>query len=115
MSDTFITVKIKGRYLTLKQESIIFLKASGCYTWAIFNEDENKQLITRSVSSLSHYLNKNFLRCHRSFIVNIHKITSFDSKTKTLILRSHKIPFSKRKSSEIFRYLSESGIPDTEL
>lgn len=115
MPDTFITIKLKGRYVTLKQDSIIFLKAARCYTWVIFDEVEAKQLITRSASSLSNNLNKTFLRCHHSYIVNIHKIISFDSKTKTLILGGHKIPVSKRKSSEIFRYLSEIGIPDTEL
>ncbi len=87
-------VKNGNRFEKVKAEDIKYLEAEGSYCKIITKDKE--YLLSGNLNNVSSQLNHNFVRIHRSFVVNMESITSIDADhvfvdEKTLpVGRSHK-------------------------
>lgn len=78
-----IKIRDKGNQINLDENEILLLKADGLYT-KIYTE--NKQFMVREIlKEVVEKLSKEkFLRIHKSYIINMDKVTSFNSKEVTV-------------------------------
>jgi two-component system LytT family response regulator len=92
--------------------SILYFQAERAYTKLILKERDNliicKHLIVFEKLIKAH----GFLRIHRSFLVNISKISFFQSKHRIVKIQENEIPVSKRNCDKIFKILLSKGIKD---
>ena len=82
---------------------IIYLEASGMYT-VIVLESEKELTVSKPLKEFEDLLEKDkrFFRPHRSFLVNLEKITKYSRKEGTVIYLSNnkEIPLSRYRKSE---------------
>lgn len=96
--DDKIFFKHKERFECVKVQDILFLEASGNYTTLHVYPGKSYLLVTQ-LGKFESLLNEKFLyRCHRSFIVNLHKVDGFDD--THIYISEHQIPISKSYKSE---------------
>ena len=111
-SEIVLTGDNQGEKLQLKMEELVYIKAEGNYVEVVTEKDEIKtksfllRTTLKSVESQLQNWNHEILRCHRSFLVNNHKISKATGNAQGLSLSMGKgrqeIPVS-RKYVEIFR------------
>lgn len=78
-SKNYITLFSNGTFKKLDLQQIIYLEASRHNT-ILYYENDCTEKISISITSLSKELEKyNFIRCHRSFCVNMHHISEYTS------------------------------------
>lgn len=76
----------------IKQSEILFIEADNVYSKIVC---ENKTYVERiTLKEIEIHLETNFIKVHRSFIVNKEKIDSF--KSNELHIGNHMIPISKK-------------------
>ena len=99
-----IAINDKGGLLFIKISTIRFLKAEGNYTR--INCGEKEYLATKTVRSFEEMLDEDqFIRVHKSYIVNIDFVNRYSSDGGTLELEGdHWIPVSRRKRSILERF-----------
>jgi two-component system LytT family response regulator len=104
-NNVFIPVK-SG--IIIKQASIIYCRAHGGYA-KIFFADRECLVTSRRLNVIQKILNENeFVRCHRSFLVNIRFIKEFCTKRKVLILQNgEEINVSYRKIKMLKTFLEK--------
>lgn len=96
--DDKIFFKHKDRFECIKVKDILFLEASGNYT-TLHAQGDNSFLLVSQLGKFESILNENFVyRCHRSYIVNLHKVDGFDD--SHLYVGEHQIPISKTYKKE---------------
>lgn len=90
-------------------DEIAFLKADGAYTQIVLNDD-SKILSSKNMKYFEEVLqsNEKFIRCHKSYIVNVTAITSY---VKTdggslIVNKTHEIGISSSKIDVIIGILS---------
>ncbi|MCC6701401.1 MAG: response regulator transcription factor [Fluviicola sp.] len=95
--------------LFLELKEICFLKADGAYT-QIHSKDGNKIISSRSLKYFEQTLSDhpNFIRCHKSFIVNVDEITEY---VKTdggslLVNGKHEVAVSSDKWQEVLEKIT---------
>lgn len=111
-----ICIKTQTRFLSLCPEKIIFCRAEGSYTRVVLEDNSQELVLSKPLHKLHECFNDQvFLRCHNSFLVNMSKIQSFDSKQKCIKLNGHILPVSRRKTKQIYRILSEMGVKDNKI
>ena len=72
-----IEIPVKDGVIYLKQKDIIRLEASRSYT-EFYMENGTKHIASRSLKDFESRLDPNlFFRCHKSHIINLHKIQKF--------------------------------------
>lgn len=99
----YLELSTRARQIKIPFEDILFIKASHVYI-EILCVDGRKELLRKSLRSLKSLLiSANFVQCHRSYIVNIKQVDSWDS--KQLYIREHEIPVSRSKKKELFQRL----------
>jgi len=76
-SDSFNFLNINKNNTFIRSDDIFFIQKNG--KKAIIKTKEKNYEIYCSFSSISNNLPDNFVRCHKSFIVNINKISSVES------------------------------------
>lgn len=89
-SDSFF-IKNKGELIKIKLDDILFLEAydNYCFMYTL----DNKILLSYTLKSVEERLpNSQFMRVHRSFIININKIRSLHE--GYAFIEKHKIPIS---------------------
>lgn len=94
----------KGKLIKLKHESINYMESEGrkiCVYSTIGNYETSN-----TMENMLHQLPAYFYRCHRSYIVNIKKITSI-SCTQLCILRKDIIPVSRNLKTELIEILKK--------
>jgi two-component system, LytTR family, response regulator len=69
-----ISVSIGNKIVLIKIENIILFKAEDKYI-TVFDTEGNKHIITQSLNYLEGQLPDNFIRVHRTYIINKDKIT----------------------------------------
>lgn len=89
-SQTTITVKSGYDLHKLNLEEITHIESDSEYV--IFYTGNNKVMSNQSLKSLERSLPNNFMRVHRSFIINKNKVTGL--KSRDLILSELRIPVS---------------------
>lgn len=92
-----VYVRSKDKYLRTSVKDILYLEAAGSYLKLVTEHMEY------SLSqNLSQFLRKNPIpelqRVHRSFVVNLHKVDSFD--TQFLYIGKYKIPIGNNHRSD---------------
>lgn len=96
--DDKIFFKNKERFECAKILDILFLEASGNYTTLHVYPEKTYLLVTQLGKFESLLDEKFFYRCHRSFIINLHKVDGFDD--AHIYINEHQIPISKSYKSE---------------
>lgn len=96
----------------ISSNAILYCKAEGAYT-KVFLESETNILICKHLITFERILFEHgFIRVHRSFLVNINKVSFFESKKRVLYIKEIIIPISKRNSGKIYQILLSNGKSD---
>ncbi|HKK44708.1 MAG TPA: LytTR family DNA-binding domain-containing protein [Balneolaceae bacterium] len=85
----FISIKRKGEIKLIEVDHIIYLKGAGVYS-ELFLGDEKKELHHLNLKKVNRLLPSNFVRIHRSYIVNMYfvrKIVSHGGSKYNLSLK----------------------------
>ena len=95
-----IFVKNKGRFEKVLLEDILWIESDRNYSTIVTSN--NKHLILVSLGALEEkFENAEFLRVHRSYIVNLKKIDSFEE--GRLFIARQEIPIAKSSRDEFIR------------
>lgn len=85
-SNTSLFVQI-NKWQSIKASEIIYMEKSINRT--IITTTNGKISCTKTLDKMQDFLPDNFVRCHRSFIINKDKIISIDKKEKEVILENN--------------------------
>lgn len=104
--DTQIAVPTSQSVQFIRLSEILYMKGEGSYTELTF-VNEKKLLVSRNLKNFEDVLQGNdlFFRCHKSFLVNTHYITSYDrSEGGHLILNEkHQISIAQERVSDLLK------------
>ncbi len=92
-------IKVKERLIRIMFTDILYLEADDYYC-KVYTEDKN-YLATKTLKKLSAQFPADapFFRCHRSYVVNLNRITEISE--LYVFLDNHKVPLSRSKRAEI--------------
>lgn len=92
-------IKVKDRLVRLMLTDILYLEADDYYC-KVYTEDK-VYLATKTLKKLSVQLPPEapFFRCHRSYVVNLSRITEIGD--LYIFLDKHKVPLSRSKRAEV--------------
>jgi DNA-binding LytR/AlgR family response regulator len=100
--------------LTLNLPDLLFVQADDNYSTIFWLESDavQKKLLRINLKNLESQLNNSFtIRCHRSFIINVHAISSVNGNTNGYKLRvkdtEHFIPVSRQKGKLVMEKIQE--------
>ena len=96
----------KSSLKALNGRNIIYCKADGSYTKVFFSYGKST-LLSYRISLIQKALDtENFIRCHKSFLVNRHCIKEICSKSRIFVLSNdHKVSISRRFKKEVEKIL----------
>ncbi len=98
-SDHFF-IKTEGKLVRLTYDDVLYIESVGNY--ARFVTPTHQYLIPSTIKALEEKVDKErFMRVHRSFIVNLQKIT--DIRENDLYISGTEIPISKSLRSEVLK------------
>ncbi len=80
---------------------ICYCKAERSYS-RIFLLSGKSILICKPLNQLTKLLPKKFIRCHRSYLINLSEVESFDFEKKIVNQKTHQIPFSEQMIVKLF-------------
>lgn len=93
---------------------LLFIEADDNYSTVYWleNNEIQKKLLRANLKNLEAQLNNSFtIRCHRSFLVNVHAISSVTGNTNGYKLRirdtEHFIPVARQKGKEVMEKISQ--------
>jgi DNA-binding LytR/AlgR family response regulator len=89
----YIFIKQKNYFLKLQLENILFLKSDHVYL-EIHMVNQEKYVLRESLADFESKLNSNFIRIHRSYIVNFTHVDFVDA--KIIKVASSELPLSKQ-------------------
>ena len=72
----YLSVRDQDRYKLVQIEDVLYMKSAGSYV-ELFLKNDKKELLHKSMNRLEQILPANFFRIHRSYIVNIGEIETF--------------------------------------
>lgn len=102
----FIFIKSNLKKLKLYISRIKWIEAYGDYVKII--TDEENHLVLATMKSFEQELPADkFIRVHKSYIVNVEKIDKFNSKYAEI--GTHKIPLSRNKKEDLFKFMENSN------
>lgn len=105
MTDQHIFVKVRNKLEKLSLIDIAFLEADGKY--CTIHTVKKKYLVRLAMSKLQDKLSQtNFLRTHRSFIVNKSLITSIDLEDSVVYIGEKHVPLSKRERENVLKEMN---------
>ncbi|WP_020571534.1 LytR/AlgR family response regulator transcription factor [Neolewinella persica] len=92
-------IKVKERLVRLMFTDILYLEADDYYC-KVYTKDK-EYLATKTLKKISAQLpaESPFFRCHRSYVVNLNRITEISE--LYVFLDKHKVPLSRSKRAEI--------------
>lgn len=100
--EEFILLKSEGRTHKINQASIDYLKAFDNYCYVV--TPTNKYLVPHTLKKTSETLNlKNFVKTHRSYWVNLKKISSIEK--NSVQINGDSIPMSSSNKEEVMERL----------
>ena len=104
--DDFIQIKSNGSAYYIKESKISYIEAHGKYC-IIYLEDSAHQYLEYqdTLSKVSELLGDVFYRCHKSFVVNMKYISSFD-KSSIKMKNQKTIPISRGKRNDFMTVYS---------
>lgn len=102
----YIFVKIQDRFVKLRGEDIVFIKADGSYCH--IQTVSEKIIVSRHLASILTQLKYDYIvQCHRSYAVNIHYMTAFDAQFIFLKINDNEesIPHTVSYRHNLLHYL----------
>ncbi len=87
-----LAIKADRRTHLIRTEDILFIEGLGNYI-KLFLTSGHQLTTYMSIKSMLEQLPDNFLRCHKSFVININQIDSFNH--ENIQIRNNQIPRSK--------------------
>jgi DNA-binding LytR/AlgR family response regulator len=97
---TSVFVKNGEFYQRVELNEILYIEAAGSYS-TVFTEKKTYTLSTNLLSFENKVENSNFIRIHRSYIVNISKIEGFAQ--HSVIINQKELPISPSHRDEVFK------------
>jgi len=105
-----ISVQSMGRTIFLTPDVITFLEGEGNYTF-IYTNTGKKYLVSKTLKSLAEQLNPNFMRVHKSYLVNADYIVERLEDDRMLKLSCGKeVAVSRRKIKEVSGFLDHTTL-----
>lgn len=102
-------VKSEYKVVRIDKEKILYIEGMSEYV-CIYLEDRPKPVITlNSLQKLSAMLPSNFMRVHRSYIVNLSKITEI-SRFRILFGKDVYIPIGENYKEQFMAYIHRLGL-----
>ena len=109
MSTKHVSVKVAGKIRLIAVRDIVYFKASGNYV-EVHLHNKKKELLDKKMERLEQILPPNFVRIHRSFIVDISQIASFERKATgayQVELKDHTVlPLGKKRLKTFTKLLA---------
>ena len=99
----FLTINDKSKLIKIKFDDILYIETSK--RQLIIHTINGHEIIKMSMRKLEKLLNKDFFRCHNSFIVNLEKINKID--VSDIYINNSTIPISKHKKKQLKARLIE--------
>lgn len=84
--NSYTYIRLDNNKTIIKQDTVQYIKKEGMKI--IFHTDTRDYNSYSSFLKVSTNLPQNFVRCHKSYIVNTDKITNIDIKTNTIYLNN---------------------------
>lgn len=100
---TSIFIKSGHRAVRIALNEILFLESKGDYLYIITKEEQIKTL--ENLKDIIHRLTVNFLKCHRSFIVNMDCVDYIEN--SRIVIENNYIPISRAYIDEVQQYINE--------
>jgi DNA-binding LytR/AlgR family response regulator len=95
-----IFIKSDGRLIRLKNDDILYIESMGDYVK--FVSPEKKYVALNTIKNLETKVNSSqFMKVHRSYIVNLHKIDNI--RDNSLYIQSIEIPISKAYKADVIK------------
>jgi len=96
-------VKDRGQLHKVTLADVLYLEADGHY--CRIHTAERKHLVHQSLTEFSDRLPDHFVTTHRSFLVNLRRVTGIDTQENTIRLGEREVPLSRRNKEEVLRRL----------
>jgi two-component system LytT family response regulator len=101
-SGTDLFVKTNGKLLRINFEEVLYIEALS--TYVVLVTDKQKHIVGGTLKSIEERLPfRHFVRVHRSYIVNLHRIESLED--NMLKLGQHEVPVSRPYQEELTQHL----------
>ena len=99
----YLTISDKSKLIKIKFDDILYIETSK--RQLIIHTANGHEIIKMSMRKLEKFLNKDFFRCHNSFIVNLEKINKID--VSDIYINNATIPISKHRRKQLKARLIE--------
>lgn len=97
-----LKIRINNRSIQIDKKDICYCQAERGYS-RIFLISGKSCLLPKTLNGLEKQLTEEyFLRCHRSYLVNLSEITSVDIERRIVYQKLYQIPVSHRKIVNLF-------------
>ena len=100
----YLSIRSTGRLKIIPVDDILYLKGAGVYV-EIFTKTNGRELHDKTLEKLQHILPNNFLRIHKSYIVNLSELKQIHAanynKIECELQNDEKIPVSRSRYKEI--------------
>jgi len=99
---TDLFIKTNGKLVRVNFEDVLFVEALSTYVLLV--TDKQKHIVGGTLKSMAERLPfRHFLRVHRSYIVNLHRVDALED--STLKLGQHEVPVSRSYQEELLQRL----------
>lgn len=100
-----IFFKVNGKLQKIKLDDILFFESMSDYVKII--TPQKNYVVLQTMTNLQKMLPKKFMRCHRSYMINLEKVEALDD--RVLEIEKHAIPVSRSYYNEIKNKLKVLG------
>lgn len=98
MSDNHLYIKVNSKLVRLNDDDVLYVEAKGDY--AIFKTENKGYVVYSTIKNVAQKMNpKKFLKVHRSFVVNLDKIT--DIEDSSILIAEKIIPVSRQHKKDL--------------
>lgn len=99
----------RGRLVRIAAESILFVESDRSRVKLYFTNGKNKEILAR-LDDVEQQLERGFVRCHKSFIVNLKYIAKYSS-TEFTLMNGETVRISRsRQNAALEKYLLFRGV-----
>ncbi|MBE9461573.1 LytTR family transcriptional regulator [Dyadobacter sp. UP-52] len=99
-----------GSSITVTTNTITFLQGSGNYTF-IYTDSGKRYLVCKTMKLLSENLKQNFIRIHKSFLINSDLVLERIEDDRLLKMAcGSEVTVSRRKNKQITKILNHSSL-----
>jgi len=102
VSDGFF-IRVGGKHRKIKADELLFIEADGSYAKVV--TETGQYTVSQNLSTFQRKINlPNLLRIHRSYLVNINRVESFDE--TYVYINNHPLPLSKSYRADFLSVLN---------